>query len=232
MDNLSDIDVIFFDLDGTLFDQSRAHITAMRELPRVYEPFHDVDVQDLVSAFNVADAEAFAAFKDGVSLDKLRHERSEGILKTLKMDTALADELTSVFYHTYPRVNAGFRDGEKVIKKARKNHRVGLISNGSRDVQLMKLRTLKLEDHFEVMVFSEDLGHRKPDERIFMYAANEMKTHTKKCLYVGDSYRADILGAGKAGMRTCWINPRGDVPEGPAPDMEIREISQLLEHMG
>lgn len=231
MDYLSDIEVIFFDLDGTLFDQERAHIMAMKELSRVYEPFHDVDEKEIVSVFNVADVEAFRAYKDGVSLDKLRHDRSENILRALKIDTALADELTALFYDTYPCMNAGYRDGEKVIKKTRKNHRVGMISNGSKEVQLMKLKTLKLEDLFEVMVFSEELGHRKPDERIFMCAAHEMKTQTERCLYVGDSYHADILGAEKVGMRTCWINPLGEEPEGLEPDMEIGEISQLLEHM-
>ncbi len=231
MEDLSDVEVVFFDVDGTLFDQRLAHMMAIKELSRVYEPFHGVDVQELVSAFNVADVEAFAAFKYGISLDKLRHERSENILRALKIDTAHASELTSVFYDTYPRINAGFKDADGVVKKAQKNHKIGIISNGSREVQLMKLRTLKLRDHFEVMVFSEDLGYRKPDERIFLHAADEMQTDTRKCLYVGDSYRADISGAGNAGMRTCWINHHGEVPDGSSPDIEIKEISQLLNFM-
>ncbi len=231
MEELCDIDVIFFDVDGTLFDQRLAHILAIKELSRVYEPFHDFDVQELVSAFNEADVEAFRAFKDGVSLDKLRLERSENILRRLKMDTGHTRELTTVFYETYPRMDAGFRSADRVIKEARENHKIGIISNGSGDVQLMKLKTLKLEDQFEVMVFSEDIGYRKPDERIFLHAADMIQTDPKRCLYVGDSYRADILGASNVGMATRWINHNDDVPEGPGPDIEIREISQLLNFM-
>ncbi len=225
---LNSIEVIFFDIDGTLFDQRSAHELALTEISDKYEIFKDISKEELISAFREADERALKEFNDGVPLDKIRRQRSENILSSLDLDTNFSEEFTSIFYHLYPSMDAGFKCIDDIVEKAKEEHEIGIISNGSSEVQLTKLKAINLLHHFDVLLFSEEMGYRKPDRRIFLKAANSMGTEPEKCLYVGDYYFADIFGADKVGMRTCWINHHDQKPDGPEPDIEVNDICQLL----
>jgi len=53
----------------------------------------------------------------------------------------------------------------------------------------------------------------------------------EECMYVGDTYNRDIVGAKKAGMQTCWFN-RYCLPVSQAdnkPDFEIHTLGEILE---
>jgi putative hydrolase of the HAD superfamily len=51
----------------------------------------------------------------------------------------------------------------------------------------------------------------------------------QECLYVGDSYANDVIGAKNAGMRACWLN-RAEVKmpdEKTKPDFIIGKFEEL-----
>jgi putative hydrolase of the HAD superfamily len=78
-------------------------------------------------------------------------------------------------------------------------------------------------------VLSEEIGIRKPDPRIFQYAADALRIRPAECLYVGDSYRNDIIGAKTAGMQACWYNSESSTPAemGIKADFIITKIGEL-----
>ena len=108
---------------------------------------------------------------------------------------------------------------------------MGIISNGSPDVQYRKLKTLGIKHLFDCILLSEKVGIRKPDPKIFWKATTSLAKEPEECLYVGDSYERDVLGAKKAGMRACWFNPRGlRLPqEDVEPDFEIGALDHIPE---
>ena len=63
------------------------------------------------------------------------------------------------------------------------------------------LQTMGLLDYFtyEHMAISADLGVRKPNPDIFMHALNRLSVQPEDAAMVGDSLKADILGAKIAG---------------------------------
>jgi HAD superfamily hydrolase (TIGR01549 family) len=68
------------------------------------------------------------------------------------------------------------------------------------------LQTLGLLDYFdyEHMAISADLGIRKPNPDIFMHALNKLDVRPEEAAMVGDSLRADILGAKMLNMLAIW----------------------------
>jgi putative hydrolase of the HAD superfamily len=87
--------------------------------------------------------------------------------------------------------------------------KVGLISNtgrtsgaGLREL-LQKLGILRF---FDVTVFSDEAGCRKPDERISDLAAYELGAELDKVIHVGDNPEADVWGAKQAGMRAVLFD--------------------------
>ena len=56
------------------------------------------------------------------------------------------------------------------------------------------------------------MGVEKPDPEIFRFALKELSltNSPEKVLYVGNEYKADVLGARAAGLVPVLIDPRGD----------------------
>lgn len=82
-----------------------------------------------------------------------------------------------------------------------------IISNGQRVFSELELRFLGLYDYFDFVIFSSDVGYKKPDLRLFMTAIKKMGFELEpKCIIsIGDSYENEILPAKKLGMRTMHI---------------------------
>lgn len=76
------------------------------------------------------------------------------------------------------------------------------------------LQTLGLLDYFEYdhMAISADLGIRKPNPDIFLYALNRLYVPPEEAAMVGDSLKADILGAKMLNMLAIW-KPKASLRE-------------------
>ena len=76
------------------------------------------------------------------------------------------------------------------------------------------LQIVGLLDYFEYehMAISADLGIRKPNPDIFMYALNKLNVEPEEAAMVGDSLKADILGARTLNILAIW-KPKASLRE-------------------
>ncbi|HYY03554.1 MAG TPA: HAD family hydrolase [Gaiellaceae bacterium] len=82
--------------------------------------------------------------------------------------------------------------------------KTGLVSN-TMDPRWLLLRDLdeqRLSYRLDVIVFSSDIGIRKPRPEIFHRALDELGATPDRALFVGDRLIADIRGARDVGMQT------------------------------
>lgn len=86
------------------------------------------------------------------------------------------------------------------------HHRLGLISNGSRSIQLKKLKQFELMTCFDTMVVSADIGRSKPSAELFLHACNLAAVSPEESTYVGDSFANDVVGSAEAGLMAVWLN--------------------------
>jgi len=86
-----------------------------------------------------------------------------------------------------------------------KNVKLGLLSDFPPEE---KLKNLGLSGIWDAVLCSEEIGRLKPDPLPFRELIRVMDTDPGKILYVGNSFRYDILGANRCGMKTAWIKPR------------------------
>jgi putative hydrolase of the HAD superfamily len=99
--------------------------------------------------------------------------------------------------------------------------KTGLVSNTweSRGLLLGDLEDQGLRDRLDAIVFSSDIGVRKPRAEIFHRALEELAVEPEDALFVGDRLRADVAGARAVGMRTMqamWY--RAEEEDGIEPD--------------
>lgn len=101
--------------------------------------------------------------------------------------------------------------------------KIGIISNTSRtsgDARRRLLAHFGLTGYFDSMVFSDEIGWRKPDPRIFAAAAKALQTPIGEILHVGDNPVEDAGGAENAGMETLLL-------ENPTPSDEQKLASSV-----
>lgn len=94
-------------------------------------------------------------------------------------------------------------------------YRLAVISNADGRMEELLVR-VGLRRHFEFVLDSEVMGVEKPDPAIFREGCRLLGLPPAACLYVGDLYPVDYLGATGAGLEAVLLDPLG-LHEGRAP---------------
>jgi putative hydrolase of the HAD superfamily len=100
--------------------------------------------------------------------------------------------------------------------------RTGLVANAWPDpsrVLRADVERAGLAPLLDAIVFSEDVGVRKPDAEIFLHACRELGVEPFDTMFVGDNLETDVQGAANVGMTTVqalWF--RADDTQGIEPD--------------
>ena len=224
------IKAIIFDVDETLFDRVLAQKAVLelivRQLPQVfggYEP------QRVLAAFLESDQLYTDMFNTGAASEGSRDKRSRLFLQLLGIDEKYTASITKMYVRDYPTVKAHVDGAIPVVKELSRKFKLGVVSNSFTDVQYRKLEAMGLRDLFSCIVLSEEFGIRKPDPRIFQQAVALLHMQPQECLYVGDSYANDVIGAKNAGMQACWLNrAAAKMPdEKIKPDFVITKFEEL-----
>lgn len=108
--------------------------------------------------------------------------------------------------HLWTHVADGTEEALSALADA--GYRLGVISNADGRVEAV-LEDVGLRPHFEFVVDSELFGAEKPDPAIFHEGCRLMGLRPEACLYVGDLYPVDYLGATAAGLQGVLLDPLG-----------------------
>ena len=220
---------ILFDIDNTLYDLRSAHDRTVQLIMHALSPLFDEIAYPRVR-------DAFAQAKRVCSnmnepVEVFRSRRSVLFLGSLGLDEGHADAVTRLYIAHRTRMKAPVPGARAAVEALAPLYRLGVISNGIAEIQRHKLRAIEVDGHLDCVVISEEAGVEKPDPSIFVKAASLLGVALQECLYVGDDFEIDVIGATKSGMQACWFNPNGSArPPGEiAPEAEIRELRELIQ---
>jgi len=123
---------------------------------------------------------------------------------------------------------------EVLTELKRKGFKLGIITNTttSREENVRTaLRRIDVEKYFDVIVTSVDVGHEKPDERIFLTALRKVRVKPKDAVMVGNRISDDIVGGNRIGMKTILFRWNKRYPEKitSAEEQPTRTIHSLEE---
>ena len=120
--------------------------------------------------------------------------------------TQLSSAYTSAIFDIPPILNP---DARKVLQWLKnQNIRMGIICNTglTPGFGLRKfLANEDMADYFDLMLFSDEVGVRKPNPKIFQTASQELQTKPRNVVHVGDNLKSDVWGAKNAGFRTILL---------------------------
>jgi putative hydrolase of the HAD superfamily len=105
---------------------------------------------------------------------------------------------------------------------------VGVVTNGSPEMQGQKLEALGLADAFDVVVHAGYDAPAKPSTDPFEAALEALSASADRSYHVGNSLRTDVAGANAAGLASVWV-PETPAKASPPPDPDhvVPELSAL-----
>ncbi len=131
-----------------------------------------------------------------------------------------------------PGLNQGALE---LLSGLKKRYRLGLICNTGRTPGTMLkiiLQRLGILEHFDVLTFSDVVGVRKPDPRIFRLTLEGLGVVPNRALHVGDDSTTDIVGARSMGMWAVLLGSPGAFPADDGMVWGIDALGELPRILG
>ncbi|MGM9844522.1 MAG: YjjG family noncanonical pyrimidine nucleotidase [Muribaculaceae bacterium] len=216
--DLTGIEWVWVDLDDTLWDFSG---NSLISLAKIYD-MHDLHrfyptMEQWRNRYLEVNHSLWARYNVGtISKDYLQHERFARPLIDCGMDEKDAYDYSEVLHTDYLRflgqcstLVPGARTLLENIKA--RGLKIGVLSNGFKEVQYDKLRSGGVLDMIDCIVLSDEIDINKPDHRLFDYALLKAGTTAKQSIMIGDNPDTDIKGALNAGWHAVFFN-RNNLP--------------------
>jgi putative hydrolase of the HAD superfamily len=119
---------------------------------------------------------------------------------------------------------------DTLVDVRRRGMKIGLVSNTVWPGALHKedLQRFGILEFFDHVLFSADVGVRKPHPQIFQAALEALNVAPHEAVFVGDRVPEDVEGAMRVGMRGVW-KERPDRERLPhvVPDAQITHLCEL-----
>jgi putative hydrolase of the HAD superfamily len=119
----------------------------------------------------------------------------------------LSSAYVSPFLEVAPYLNPDARRVLKWLKDGKKL--VGLICNTGLTPGFGLRRFLTREDiakYFDLMIFSDEVGIRKPNPKIFHMVTQKLKVKPCEIVHIGDNLKSDVCGAKNAGFKAIYLS--------------------------
>lgn len=215
------------DLDHTLFDTDASEFAAFEQTmlsagltgPEQYR-----------EAFQNINLELWAAVERGeMNPQQIRTMRFERFVAEFEFDVdplQMADDYV-VGLGAYGDLYDGARE---VLEQLCESVSLAMVTNGLGEVQRTRIARLGLDEYFDAVAISAEIGAAKPDARIFDIVFDSLESSSPdSAVMVGDNLSADILGGANYGIATCWYNPNGrSADPSHSIDHEIADLQELV----
>jgi putative hydrolase of the HAD superfamily len=184
--------VLVFDLDDTLYSE------------RCYE------ASGIAAAWKQL-IELSPQIKLHTSLESLLRNRKhwiEIILNIEKKDSKIDKEyLLTIFRNHYPEIEL-YKDSTNLLSFLVENSaKLAMITDGRSVSQRLKLKALNIEQFFNPICISEEIGSNKPNKSSYEFI--EKKFEGYKYIYIGDNPKKDFVTPNKLGWYTYGLKDRG-----------------------
>ena len=227
---MAHFDTILWDVDGTLLDFAAAEEAAIRSL------FADfglgVCTDAMLARYSEINRNYWRALERGeMTKPEILMRRFEDFFAAEGLSGPSPAEFNAA-YQTRLGDTIVYCDGsDKLVASLRGKVRQYAVSNGTVAAQTRKLARSGFDRLMDGIFLSERIGWEKPAKEFFDAVFREIGEERRAgSIIVGDSLTSDIAGANRAGIKSCWYNPRGaENGTNAKPDFEIKDLREILE---
>ncbi|MFF9563459.1 HAD family hydrolase [Leifsonia sp. NPDC014704] len=216
---MSDLRVVLFDLDDTLFAH-RAAVEAgiLRYAETLGPPYGTAEADEVVTLWHDLEEEHYHSYLAGrLDFEGQRQARARDFAARhgVELDDAQASAWFADYFEHYVAAWSLHDDALPALdalEAAIPGVRFGLITNGDLAFQGRKVEAVGLDARMKHLIASGEVGVAKPDAAIFHAACDVFGVHPDQAAYVGDRLRTDAIGSARAGLTGVWLNRRNAIP--------------------
>lgn len=181
-------------------------------------------------ALSIADSDLFARMMEW-------YESGKDVFQILNEKYGIKKDILLQQYRMHTpslTLNEGVRDVLKEIKK--NGHFLGLITDGRIVTQRNKLKALGIENLFDKIIISEEIGSSKPSKSNFEAFLN---ADIDEYFYIGDNVSKDFVTPNYLGWTSICLLDQGtnihkqnfNLSASYLPKIKIKSISQLSQYI-
>ena len=215
---------VLFDLDDTLVDHqhaSRAAVTGVRE---VFVALQARTLEAMVAENDRLVESLHADVGLGRrTADDARIERYRQLFAFAGAPVAPASAAAGLHRRIYMSSRRAVPGAVALLAALHGRVTIAIVTNNTVAEQTEKLATFHLAPYVDALVTSEVVGTAKPGSAIFAHALARCACPADAAIMVGDSWRNDVEGARRAGIRALWFNRNGAA----VPDPAVSSITSL-----
>ncbi|KXY38728.1 MULTISPECIES: HAD family hydrolase [Bacillus] len=218
---------MLFDLDDTLLDRDKAVDNLfLLVLEKCYEDVSDTDKNNMLQKFKEYDKREYGISDKTIVLESLFDEFAPKYRLP-------RNYIQDFWNENLPKCFSIDQNTILFLNHIKRHFKVGIITNGSTQRQKAKIMNTGLNEYFDTIIISEEVGFSKPDKRIFELALNKLNVQSEDVLFVGDDLEKDIAGCQNANIKGIWFNPNVIKNNTDTkPYAEITSFDNLLSYCG
>jgi putative hydrolase of the HAD superfamily len=214
---LPDRRAVVFDMDDTIYPYRRFVASGFAAVAAHVERTCRIDRRKVLRSLLRA------------SRGTMRGREIQACQQECGISAALLPALISVMRHHQPSLSLP-RTVATVLRELRRNGwRLGVLTNGPRDIQARKVAALGIARYVDTVVYATEHGQRlgKPDPEPFNVVLARLNVPAASAVVVGDDEVCDVIGGASAGLSTvrCTVWRRDGF--GTAADASLVRFSQL-----
>lgn len=216
------IKAIIFDFDGTVSNrQVNAYYIFNEYLKPYFKDMTDIEFESVLQDMMIFDCNGSM---------KITYRLAPFINKYKQYLPDDFEEKFTQWYIDYMWKYSTLKDETiDMLKDLKKDYKIALLSNGASKSQHDKIDYVDIPKYFDELIVTGDYGISKPDKRIYEIMAEKLGVKCEECLFIGDTFSSDILGAIRANMVPVWIFPIEERPANYYKGYRIEKLTQLYD---
>lgn len=216
---------LLFDADNTLFDFYAAERQAIRKTCEAFGVAYTDEVGRRYSDINDGFWKRFE--RREIEQSEIYVGRFRAFLEAVGAP-ADPEAVAARYREELSRGHMLIDGAAEICRELSKRYSLYIVTNGHAMVQRRRFDESGLAPYFKGCFISEEIGAHKPEKKFFdiVLAAIDEKDKHRVCV-IGDSMTSDILGGVRAGLDTCFYNPKGSARR-YEPTYEIDKLDELL----
>lgn len=198
---------LLWDVDGTILDFLAAEAYAIRTL---FEKFgFGVCTDEMVRAYSQINVKFWEALeRNEMTKPEILVGRFRAFFERYGIDATLAEPFNHAYQTALGDHIVFIEHAEETLRAEKGRYTLAAVTNGTKIAQTKKLRRSGLDQVFDAVFISEDVGFEKPNAAYFEAVFRSLGVQNKRSvLLIGDSLTSDMQGGAMMGVDVCWFNP-------------------------
>ena len=205
---MSRIKMLLWDIDGTILDFPAAEKAAIRSCFDAFALGKCTD--EMLLEYSGINRHYWHLLEQGkLSKPEILVRRFEEFLGNCGLNTSVAEAFNAEYQLRLGDTLVFHKNAMETLIALKGNYVQCAATNGTKVAQERKLASSGLDQIFDYVFISEDIGFEKPAKGFFDAVFKKTRMLPGDAMMIGDSLTSDIKGGLDYGILTCWYNSGG-----------------------